>query len=89
MRTDPTFEATVGEAELRRWIRHVSVLLATSEPDVPERYQLLRRARHWTASVLNGIEQLLQVEEQRLGIPDTVDDPLTAGIVAETIERSR
>ena len=76
----------VSEPELRRWLRHASVVLATAEPPQVHRYQLLRRARHWASAALRGIDQLVREEERRLGIPVTVDDPLTDATGPITIE---
>lgn len=76
----------VSEPELRRFLRHASVVLATAEPPQTHRYQLLRRARHWASAALRGIDQLLREEERRLGIPETVDDPLTGAAGPITIE---
>ena len=76
----------VSEPELRRWLRHASVVLATAEPPQAHRYQLLRRARHWARAALRGIDQLVREEERRLGIPETVDDPLTDTTKPITIE---
>lgn len=76
----------VSEPELRRWLRHASVVLATAEPPQVHRYQLLRRARHWARAALRGIDQLVREEERLLGIPETLDDPLTDATRPITIE---
>lgn len=63
----------VFEDELRRYLRHASVLLAISSPPAPQRLSTLLRARHWVAAVLAGVDQLVREAETA----DTLDPPLT------------
>ncbi len=78
--------AVVTEAELRRYLRHASVLLASVEMpsgDLAQRAHVLRRARHWIAAVLLGVDQLLDA------VPNEIDDRLTARVCPATIEPER
>jgi len=75
--------------ELRRYLRHTTTLLAEVEPlgddRLSERWQLLRRARHWIAAAAVGVERLLAETEERLAIAETINDPLTARTEMTTI----
>lgn len=69
-RRDP---AIVLEDELRRYLRHASTLLAAT-PRSGERAASLRRARHWIAAALAGVDQLLrEVEITDAETQDRVD----------------
>jgi hypothetical protein len=78
----------VTEAELRRFLRHASTLLAASEAAVKRddtRIFLLRRAHHWLRAALAGVEQLLRNAD---ALPnEKADEALTTGMVRPTIER--
>lgn len=88
--------ALVTEVELRRYLRHASCLLG-SAPDADalpgslaaERILILRRAEVWLSATLLGVQQLRHDAERRVGVADTIDDPLTARVAAATIASQR
>jgi hypothetical protein len=64
-------------SELRRYLRHVSVLLADVEADrsVVHRVLILRCARHWATRALDGIGLLLRDAELTAdATPTTITD---------------
>lgn len=84
----------VTEDELRRYLRHASVLLgsspgttATGTVMAVERCRLLRRAEQWLRVALLGVEQLAREAESQLACPDTLDEPLTAPSRAARMSR--
>jgi len=77
---DPSTRA----AELRRYLRNASVLLASAERPVSadQHAHSLRLARHWVSAALGGIEQLWRRLE---GVPSSVEEPLTGPVEQVTI----
>ena len=91
----PSADGVVSEDELRRYIRHASVLIASApDPEVeallPDRIRILRSASNWLESAQLGITQLLHESEHRLARTETLHEPLTAPLRPATMPpRSR
>jgi hypothetical protein len=74
-------------AELRRYLRHASVLLATSDRGTPcDSLHTLDLAVHWLRVALSGIERLARHVE---AIPTAVEEPLTGPIEIATMRIQR
>ncbi len=89
-KTRPPVDVVMFEDELRRYLRHANVLLASAPPIeaevlLAERLKVLRRAMHWLRAVSTGVEQLLQQTERQLTRLETLDEPLTAPLRAATM----
>lgn len=88
--TRSPMDAAVSEDELRRYLRHANVLLASApsidaETLLAERLKVLRLAMHWLRAVATGVEQLVQHTERQLTRSETLDEPLTAPVRAATM----
>jgi hypothetical protein len=83
-------DVAVSEDELRRYLRHANVLLASAPPieaeaALAERLRVLRLAMHWLRAVSTGLDHLVQHTERQLTRSETLDEPLTAPVRAATM----
>jgi hypothetical protein len=61
------------ELEIRRCLRHASVLLAETDASPEQRLMLLGGANHWVRAALAGIDRLARDAEREMAMMDTQD----------------